>query len=196
VSCVFVFVCVLENEIKVKKSNASVVASRLMPPNIPGARKGVRPPKGSRKANARAHKFPSKGKSRGNNADGDGGSSGVGLFAALAAAVVAVVTITLRTNAEHNARNKSIRDRLRSKPRAVSEHAACRMDCRFITSRDVEQTLVDGTYDAKHSTPNARPCPRVALNSGRVRAIWADCRDDTRLVTVIDTETNHPCGAC
>lgn len=117
------FVCVLENESEEKKSNASVVASRLMPPNIPGARKGVRPPKGSRKSSARAHKFPSKGKSRGNNADGDGGSSGVGLFAALAAAVVAVVTITLRTNAEYNARNKSIRDRLRSKPERGREQA-------------------------------------------------------------------------
>jgi hypothetical protein len=29
-----------------------------------------------------------------------------------------------------------------------------------------------------------------------VRAVWAECRDETRLVTVIDTVTDHPCGPC
>jgi len=78
----------------------------------------------------------------------------------------------------------------------TSEHAACRMECRFITAEEVERTLVDGKVDARHSTPNARPCPKIALNMGRVRAVWADCADSTRLVTAIDAETNHPCGPC
>ena len=28
------------------------------------------------------------------------------------------------------------------------------------------------------------------------RAVWAECRDETKLVTVIDTVTDHPCGPC
>ena len=102
----------------------------------------------------------------------------------------------LHQAAEYERENERVRARLRSKPRVTSEHAACRMECRFITAEEVERTLVDGKVDARHSTPNARPCPKIALNMGRVRAVWADCADSTRLVTAIDAETNHPCGPC
>jgi hypothetical protein len=37
---------------------------------------------------------------------------------------------------------------------------------------------------------------RGAAQDGRTLAVFADCAVDTRLVTVIDTETNHPCGPC
>jgi len=164
-----------------------------MPPIIPGARKSGRPLKSGRKSSARARAFP---KNQSNA--GDSGSRGAGsrLLAAVAAAVAALITVAVRAHTTERERNRVIRERLRSKPRALSEHAACRMECRFIAPADVERTLVDGAYDARHSSPNAKPCARVALNSGRVRAIWADCREDTRLVTVIDTTTNHPCGPC
>ena len=61
---------------------------------------------------------------------------------------------------------------------------------------EVEATLDVGRESKRHSTPGARPCPRWALQDGRVRAIWAECRDATKLVTVIDTVTDHPCGPC
>jgi hypothetical protein len=34
------------------------------------------------------------------------------------------------------------------------------------------------------------------LEHGRLRAVWAECADATRLVTVIDTVTDHPCAPC
>ena len=38
---------------------------------------------------------------------------------------------------------------------------------------------------------------RVALpQDGKTLAVFADCAADTRLVTVIDTDTDHPCGPC
>jgi hypothetical protein len=57
-------------------------------------------------------------------------------------------------------------------------------------------TLATGAVSARHSTPGARPCPRWALEQDGVRAVWAECRDETKLVTVIDTVTDHPCGTC
>lgn len=36
----------------------------------------------------------------------------------------------------------------------------------------------------------------VGAQEGRVQAVFADCYKDTPVVTVIDTETNHPCGPC
>lgn len=171
-----------------------------MPPYIPGARSGVRPQKGTRKANARAKKFSSGGSNKNKRArgDGDGGRprGGFALLALLGAGIAALVAVVMRENAEYERENERIRRRLRSKPLATSEHAACRMDCRFISSEEAEETLREGKYDPRHSKPRARPCPRIALNHGRVRAVWADCADSTRLVTVIDTETNHPCPPC
>lgn len=70
------------------------------------------------------------------------------------------------------------------------------MDCRRVTREDAVATLEKGSLSARHSTPHARPCPRWALEAGRVRAVWAECRDETTLVTVIDTVTDHPCGPC
>jgi hypothetical protein len=35
-----------------------------------------------------------------------------------------------------------------------------------------------------------------ALQDGKTLAVFADCAADTRLVTVIDTDTDHPCGPC
>lgn len=166
-----------------------------MPPNIPGARKGVRPQRGSRKANARGRRLSSK-KSNGDSGDSRGSRRGFGLLALLAAGVAAVVAVVVRDRAEHERDSKRIRDRLRAKPRVMSEHAACRMECRFISERDVERTLEVGKLDTRHSTPSARPCPKWALNDGRVRAVWADCSSGAKLVTVIDTETDHPCGPC
>ena len=119
---------------------------------------------------------------------------GVGLIAAAIAGLVALVAH--REKAALEKESEAVRRRLRRKPRRFSEHAVCRMDCRFIGEDEAMATLRTGKLSARHSTPNARPCPRWALEDGRVRAVWAECRDETRLVTVIDTVTDHPCGPC
>ena len=168
-----------------------------MPPIIPGARRGVRPQRGTRKANARGRKLGSKRSSA--NADDSSASAprrGFGLLALVAGLFTAVVAVVLRDGAEYERESARVRDRLRSKPRATSEHAACRLECRFVSAAEAERTLTEGKLDKKHSSPGARPCPKVALNMGRIRAVWADCAESTRLVTVIDTRTDHPCGPC
>ena len=44
-----------------------------------------------------------------------------------------------------------------------------------------------------HQTPNLARGGRSRTDA---RAVWAGCRDETALVTVIDTVTDHPCGPC
>jgi hypothetical protein len=125
--------------------------------------------------------------------------TGFGLWGigAVFAGMLALVGITARRgSAAASARDETLRARLRRRPRAYSEHASCRMDCRHISRADADATLKRGRVSARHSTPDARPCPRWALEDGRVRAVWAACRDETTLVTVIDVETDHPCGPC
>ena len=170
-----------------------------MPANIPGARRGVRPPRGSRKSNARASDVSHRASRARGAKKGDtngGGGLGPGLLALVGAGVAALAAVILRQNAAHERECERVRRRLRSKPIVTSEHAACRMECRFISPEEISRTLREGRVDARHGAPRARPCPKVALNLGRVRAIWADCPEDTTLVTAIDTDTNHPCPPC
>ncbi len=150
--------------------------------------------------------------------------------------------------ASTTSRTQVVRTRLSSKPLVYSEHAACRMDCRHVTSSDVHAALARGRLDdrrvrLRHHT-TAVICPVCALarlrayNAAALRrarrsrcrahamlcrcghaqhsshafrarlkndvcaqeahhlAVFADCQRDTRLVTVIDTATDHPCGPC
>ena len=51
--------------------------------------------------------------------------------------------------------------------------------------------------DKREETGNGAVLKRaLRLEDGRVRAVWAACRDETTLVTVIDVDTDHPCGPC
>ena len=104
--------------------------------------------------------------------------------------------IAKRENDARNTRDNTLRARMQRHPIEFSEHASCRMDCRHVSKEEVEETLNVGKESQRYSTPGARPCPRWALENGRVRAVWAECRDYTKLVTVIDTVTDHPCGTC
>jgi hypothetical protein len=119
-----------------------------------------------------------------------------GVGAIFAAMLGLVGFAAKRENDVREAADSSLRGRLRRRPIEFSEHASCRMDCRFVSREEVEATLDVGRESKRHSTPGARPCPRWALENGRVRAVWAECRDATKLVTVIDTVTDHPCGPC
>ena len=170
-------------------------APAMAPPKIPGAGGGRSRGKGGYKGRM--------GKRFKKNPDGSDkpkrrktgfGMWGVGaLFGAMLGLVAFVAR---REEAAARAADDKLRARLRRKPLRISDHAACRMDCRRVSREDVEATLERGRLSKRHSTPDARPCPRWALEDGRVRAVWAGCRDETALVTVIDTVTDHPCGPC
>ena len=168
-------------------------ALAMAPPRIPGGGRG----------RGRGGYKGRMGKKFKKNPDGSNKpkrtKTGLGVWGvgAIFAAMLGLVGFTAkRENDAREAADSSLRGRLRRRPIEFSEHASCRMDCRFVSREEVEATLDVGRESKRHSTPGARPCPRWALQDGRVRAIWAECRDATKLVTVIDTVTDHPCGPC
>ena len=97
--------------------------------------------------------------------------TGLGVWGvgAIFAAMLGLVGFTAkRENDAREAADSSLRGRLRRRPIEFSEHASCRMDCRFVSREEVEATLDVGRESKRHSTPGARPCPRWALQ-GRAR---------------------------
>lgn len=92
--------------------------------------------------------------------------------------------------------SRNIGKRLLEKPLVETEHASCRMSCRFINKKDVRKALEQGTINKKKSDPRAAPHPKIAFDDGRVRAVFSDHPKETRIVTVIDRETDHICPPC
>jgi hypothetical protein len=88
-----------------------------------------------------------------------------------------------------------VRNRLRSKPMSITEHGACRMDCRFVSKKDIKDALKEGRLSKRHSSFDQN---KFAFEKGRVRAIFAENEgnETVSVVTVIDVETDHPCGPC
>lgn len=81
-----------------------------------------------------------------------------------------------------------------------SKHARCRMQCRRISQAEVEDILRNGTINYRKSELGDRPdCRRKyalegATNDGqRVRIIFAPCRDEVTVVTVIDLGRDWAC---
>lgn len=79
-----------------------------------------------------------------------------------------------------------------------SGHARCRMECRRISEREVEEMMTEGKINYKKSDLKSSGCPRYALEGGttddqRVRIIFAQCDDSTVVVTAIDLENEAPC---
>ena len=90
---------------------------------------------------------------------------------------------------------------------------------RFVGRGEVTQVLERGRINTHTSTPTLSPCPKYAVDAAvvvaagpggggggggrkqqqrqkRVRAVFAACPRETRLITVIDTDTNWACGPC
>lgn len=79
-----------------------------------------------------------------------------------------------------------------------SEHAKCRMQCRKISQREVEEIMRDGKINYNKSDIQNARCPRYAVegitsDNQRVRIVYAQCNEKTVVVTVIDLETNYEC---
>jgi hypothetical protein len=83
----------------------------------------------------------------------------------------------------------------------------CRMDCRFVSKKDVLESLFKGRVNRRKSDLQTSPggCAKVVVDAtiskgnGRtknVQNVFAACEDETRLLTAIDTSTNWPCGPC
>jgi hypothetical protein len=79
-----------------------------------------------------------------------------------------------------------------------SRHAKCRMDCRKISEKEVEQVMIDGSINYKKSDLDNARCPRYAVelitkDNQRVRVVFAQCEKKTEVVTVIDLDTEWTC---
>jgi hypothetical protein len=79
-----------------------------------------------------------------------------------------------------------------------TKHARCRMDCRNISETEVRDILQRGKENRRKSEPNAPDCPKYALegvtkDGQKVRMIFADCNNETRVITVIDLNNEHYC---
>ena len=94
-------------------------------------------------------------------------------------------------------------DRNRGFDRRISyieytEHAKCRMKCRKISQAEVEEMMQDGKINYNKSDVNANPCPVYALegvtrDDQRVRIVFGQCDSKTKVITVIDLNTDWTC---
>ena len=79
-----------------------------------------------------------------------------------------------------------------------TRHARCRMDCRHITSKEIQEILDDGQINYTKSEPNAQPDPKWALEgftkeNQHLRLIIAPERDKLVLVTCIELGVEWRC---
>lgn len=72
------------------------------------------------------------------------------------------------------------------------------MQCRHISQSEVEEIMQNGKINYNKTDVNAGPCPTYALegvtqDNQRVRIVYAQCDFKTKVVTVIDLETDFEC---
>ena len=80
-----------------------------------------------------------------------------------------------------------------------TEHAKCRMGCRHISQAEVEEIMKDGRINYNKSNMHSSPCPAYALegithDSQRVRIVFGQCDLKTKVITVIDLDTEWSCS--
>jgi hypothetical protein len=80
-----------------------------------------------------------------------------------------------------------------------TQHAKCRMNCRFFSKKEVLEILKHGKINTRKSKPNDKPCPSYALegrtSDGQLaRMVFANCgQNEIKVITCIDLETDYSC---
>lgn len=79
-----------------------------------------------------------------------------------------------------------------------THHARCRMQCRKISQEEVEEIMQEGKINYNKSNVDGRPCPSYALegvtrDDQRVRIVFGQCDLKTKVITVIDLDTDWSC---
>ena len=79
-----------------------------------------------------------------------------------------------------------------------TKHALCRMDCRRISKQDVMEIMDEGIINLGKSDRQDKPCPTFALqgtttDGEKLRIVFAQCNDVTRVVTCINLEEDFEC---
>lgn len=95
--------------------------------------------------------------------------------------------------------DRPILNRMLLSPMTYTDHAVCRMKCRFVTEREVTESLQKGKINSRKSEPRSRPCPKYVVDASvgrqkkRIETVFSACPGDTRVVTVIDRDTDWAC---
>ena len=107
------------------------------------------------------------------------------------------------TNTTDSRDPSSAVDRNRGFDRRVSyleytKHAKCRMECRQISQIEVEEIMKEGTINYNKSNVKMRSCPVYSLegttqDNQRVRIVFGQCKDKTRVITCIDLNKDWQC---
>jgi len=80
-----------------------------------------------------------------------------------------------------------------------TKHAKCRMDCRYISKEEINFIREEGNINYRKSNLEDKPCPTIA-KEGRskdgqmLRIVFAECDDETKVVTAIDLENKYKCN--
>lgn len=79
----------------------------------------------------------------------------------------------------------------------LTDHAKCRMDCRHITKKEIEEVLDYGKINYSKSDKKAKPCAKYALeyfvDGKAVRVVVGDCNNKAVIITVIDLDHDFEC---
>jgi hypothetical protein len=81
-----------------------------------------------------------------------------------------------------------------------SKHAKCRMDCRQISEREIQEILINGTINYKKSALQVGDCQKkyavegLTADQQRVRVIFAPCAEEVTVVTCIDLGKEWDCN--
>jgi hypothetical protein len=72
------------------------------------------------------------------------------------------------------------------------------MQCRHITQKEVQGIMQDGKVNYNKTDVNDRPCPTYAIEGvtddrQHVRIVFAQCDENSKVVTVIDLDTKWQC---
>jgi len=72
------------------------------------------------------------------------------------------------------------------------------MQCRKISQAEVEEIMQEGKINYNKSNVDARPCPTYALegvtrDNQSVRIVFGQCDLKTKVITVIDLDTDWSC---
>lgn len=74
----------------------------------------------------------------------------------------------------------------------LTKHAQCRMDCRKIDLEEIKEVISKGRINPKKSDLKKKPCPvfamegRTSKGKEKVRVVLAACKEETKVITVID----------
>ncbi|SKD00325.1 protein of unknown function [Chitinophaga ginsengisegetis] len=80
-----------------------------------------------------------------------------------------------------------------------TKHAICRMDCRQVTTAEVEEILAEGKINPEKSNPEDHPCPTYALEGyssegQHLRIVFAPCdSQNAKVITCIDLDKDWVC---